>query len=191
MEAVRVPQQMQYPDDYERVEWRGHSKGIKVILEERGLWHDGLLLDCALCKAGLKDDKQRHLRHDCCARRLLASQPDFRAQVSMLEETCKKLGFDVIFLPKFHCEINYIEYLWGFSKRIVRARYPTTLDELKLLVSQSLAACDVSTIRRWERRMWKFIDLYSCDKMTGPLAAAMICGQIVQRSPPHPSQHCR
>ena len=80
----------------------------------------------------------------------------------------------MIFLPKFHCEINYIEYLWGFSKRIVRARYPKTLDELKLLVSQSLAACDVSTIRRWERRMWKFIDLYSCDKMTGPLAAYAI-----------------
>ena len=52
--------------------------------------------------------------------------------------------------------------------------YPKSLDELKTLVSQSLAACDVSTIRRWERRTWKFIDLYSCDKMTGPLAAYAI-----------------
>ena len=103
----------------------------------------------------------RDLRQDCCARRVLASQADrvlasqadFLAQIGMLDEVslARDLGFDVTasFNSYLHCEINYIECLWGFSKRIVRARYPKTPDVLKRLVSQSLAACDVSTISRW------------------------------------------
>ena len=42
------------------------------------------------------------------ARRLLASQPDFQAQRSLLKEVARELGCEIIFLPKFHCEINYI-----------------------------------------------------------------------------------
>ena len=61
-ETVRVIQQMQYPDDYEKEEWRGHSKGDKLFFKSaRSL----LRTDCslnhrgALCKRGLKDE------HDC------------------------------------------------------------------------------------------------------------------------------
>ncbi|KAG0696145.1 hypothetical protein DFH29DRAFT_984723 [Suillus ampliporus] len=37
---------------------------------------------------------------------------------SQLETTCKARGFQVIFLPKFHCELNFIEQCWGYAKRL-------------------------------------------------------------------------
>jgi transposase len=35
---------------------------------------------------------------------------------SLLETYCKSCGVNVIFLPKFHCELNFIEQCWGYAK---------------------------------------------------------------------------
>ena len=94
---------------------RSH-KGIRAILLERAKWpldgqgrpSDGFHLDCKDCLKKVADDPDRGTRTLCCARRLLASQPDFQAQRSLLEEVARELGCEVFFLPKFHCEINSI-----------------------------------------------------------------------------------
>eukprot|EP00122_Pirum_gemmata_P007581 Pgem_evm1s6961 len=54
---------------------RGKPKGIKIILEERGLWVEGLKLECD--KIIKKNDCKGRT---CCARHMLQSQPDFREQ---------------------------------------------------------------------------------------------------------------
>eukprot|EP00047_Mylnosiga_fluctuans_P022322 m.117949 g.117949 ORF g.117949 m.117949 type:complete len:433 (-) comp9218_c1_seq1:3068-4366(-) len=160
--TVRHVQSMQFPLDHPDPHLRGKSKGIRLILQERELWpEEGLYLDCALCKKAQKEDPDRKSRSNCCARRLLASQPDFAAQRSLLEETCEHQGVRVIFLPKFHCEMNPIEYLWGFSKRIVRGHCPLRFEDLKRFVYESLASCDLSTIRRFVARFWRFTHAYS------------------------------
>ena len=46
----------------------------------------------------------------CCALRILESQTDFQGEKSMLENIIIEAGHEVIFYPKFHCELNYIEY---------------------------------------------------------------------------------
>jgi transposase len=38
----------------------------------------------------------------------------------LLETACEARGFRAIFLPKFHCELNFIEQCWGYSKRVYR-----------------------------------------------------------------------
>ena len=95
---------------------RGHEtaglfKGMKVILEERGFGDQirNLKRECQKfhCPPG---------RTDCCTRRMLYSQPDFQGVTSLLEEHCGKHGFDVLFLPKFHPELNFIEQCWGRAK---------------------------------------------------------------------------
>ncbi|KIK83596.1 hypothetical protein PAXRUDRAFT_153114 [Paxillus rubicundulus Ve08.2h10] len=68
--------------------------------------------------AECKDLKCPTDRTDCCCHCLLYNQPDFANVKSLLETTCQTQGFDVIFLPKFHCELNFIEKCWGYAKWI-------------------------------------------------------------------------
>ena len=104
-------QEMVYPLNYHVESLRGKAKGLKVVLEERGLWPGGRLL--AKCKEECRRD-------DCCAQRIMSLQEDFKAQKPLLQETIENLGHKCIFYPKFHCELNYIEYFWGAAKRYCR-----------------------------------------------------------------------
>jgi len=55
-------------------------------------------------------------RTDCCIPRTFYSQPDFRVVTSLLEERRGKRGFEVLFLPGFHPELNSIEQCWGCAR---------------------------------------------------------------------------
>ena len=140
---------MQFPAGHSDA---GKNKGIRQILKERKLWPStGYNLLCDQCKKAVKEDPKRNERTICCARRALASQPDFLAQKSMLEETAEdSLGVRAIFLPKFHCEMNFIEYLWGYSKQITRMQCDGTRAKMLQLLPTTLRS---STIRRWSARM--------------------------------------
>ncbi len=79
----------------------GEPEGLKIVLEERGLWQPGLRLEC-------KDQKNNPCKDGkaYCARNVMANQPDFKAQCCMLEELLAKHGHLSIFYPKFHCELT-------------------------------------------------------------------------------------
>jgi len=38
----------------------------------------------------------------------------------MLETIILEAGHEVIFYPKYHCKLNYIEYYWAAVKRYTR-----------------------------------------------------------------------
>jgi hypothetical protein len=40
---------------------------------------------------------------------LIAAQRDFQEQKGRLQEELEALGWELIFYPKFHCELNFIE----------------------------------------------------------------------------------
>ncbi|RPA90057.1 hypothetical protein L873DRAFT_1719621, partial [Choiromyces venosus 120613-1] len=82
-------------------------KGLREVLKEHGLWQNGLRLDCK--------DKQCSI-NACCAQRLLDVQPDFRSQKGRLQEEIECRGHLVLFYPKFHCKLNWMEYYWGWAK---------------------------------------------------------------------------
>lgn len=109
-EGQRIVQKMQYDS--------GIQKGIKQILLERNLFTNaegkyGLLFQCKKC--GDKTPRnQRPVNNDrCCARYVLSQQPDFQEQDPWLVEVCKSCNFSIIFYPKYHCELNFIEIIWG------------------------------------------------------------------------------
>lgn len=84
----------------------GEAKGLKRVLEERGFNVRKLRAKCKpVCPIESKE---------CCMARLLSQQDDFKNQVSMLEELVKRKGHEIIFLPKFHCELNPIEMVGAF-----------------------------------------------------------------------------
>ncbi|KAF8134839.1 hypothetical protein EV363DRAFT_1396310 [Boletus edulis] len=88
-----TPQSLYFPEGHEKAGW---FKGMAQILSERGYGNASRL------KTECKDFKCPANTVDCCCRRLLYTQPDFTNVESLLEITCCRRGFDVIFLPKFH-----------------------------------------------------------------------------------------
>jgi len=110
---------------------RGKPKGIKRVLQERGLWRerraDGcrFLLECPTTGGGTGCDRGEdgNLIGGCYARAVLAVERDFRDQKRMLEEELLAEGQKVIFYPKFHCELNCVERFWCAAKFYARENY--------------------------------------------------------------------
>jgi len=50
----------------------------------------------------------------------MESETDFVNEKSLLEIEIVKHGHKVLFYPKFHCELNYIEFFWAAVKRYKR-----------------------------------------------------------------------
>ena len=69
---------------------RGQPKGLKWVLDERGLWQEGMVLECASCK---KEPNPNIT--NCCARRLMANQPDFLAQCGQVQQEIESRGHKV------------------------------------------------------------------------------------------------
>ncbi|KAF9515788.1 hypothetical protein BS47DRAFT_1293399 [Hydnum rufescens UP504] len=85
-------------------------KGMAQILEECSFNNAQSL------KAECKNFKCAAGSTDCCCCHILFNQPDFANVKSLLEELCEQHGYAVIFLPKFHLELNFIEMCWGYAK---------------------------------------------------------------------------
>jgi hypothetical protein len=85
----------------------GLLKGMTVLLQERGLCKEAKLNpQCKKfkCPTGNKN---------CCQWWVLYHQPDFVQVKSLLEELCKARSYSVLFLPKFHCKLNFMNNAGG------------------------------------------------------------------------------
>ncbi|POG53581.1 hypothetical protein GLOIN_2v1792152 [Rhizophagus irregularis DAOM 181602=DAOM 197198] len=124
-------QTMVFPITYHDEKLRGKPKGInKQVLIEREKWPPGGLI--LVCKE-CKEKIQDISRTTCCARRVISLKPDFIAQKGAIEELIENAGHKCIFPPKFHCELNFIE---------------------------SLNSVNLTTIRKFSRKCWCYMDLY-------------------------------
>jgi hypothetical protein len=82
-------------------------RGIRSTLQERGLWGEGLRGKCPKEKGTTGSPCESK---SCCAETLLANQPDFLEQEFQITEIVKAAGHLYLFLPKYHCELNIIEF---------------------------------------------------------------------------------
>lgn len=120
--TIPQPQSMVFPEDHPEVLLCGKPKSLKQVLIERGLWRnrapDGrtFLLECSTSHNRPGCDLLAE--GNCCARALINKQPDFHTQRGRLQEEVEATGNLVIFYPKFHCELNFIErYAFFYSVR--------------------------------------------------------------------------
>lgn len=60
------------------------------------------------------------LKNNCCARAILAAERDVHEQNGRLQEELERVHQEVIFYPKFHCELNFIEHFWCSAKWYAR-----------------------------------------------------------------------
>jgi hypothetical protein len=155
----------------------GKPKGMKRILQERGLWREGMKKQCGRQKKEKKSFEERVFQEtieqyqarvadrceagkDCCALRILEAQDDFRGEVSLLETTVVQAGHEVIFYPKFHCELNYIEYYWAALKRYTRDNCKYNFSELESTVRDGMDSVALKSIRRFAMRSKRWILAY-------------------------------
>ncbi|EGO26581.1 hypothetical protein SERLADRAFT_407313 [Serpula lacrymans var. lacrymans S7.9] len=99
----------------------GVFKGKAVILEERKHKDPSKFMVPNYTKLKAQCGKNFNCKKNqinCCCWRILYTQPDFVRVKSLLETLCKTCGYQVLFLPKFHCEVNFIEQCWGFAKQL-------------------------------------------------------------------------
>ncbi|KZT30320.1 hypothetical protein NEOLEDRAFT_1054947 [Neolentinus lepideus HHB14362 ss-1] len=149
-DGCKVTQLMVFASDH--AEFPGMAKGMKQVLIEWGLWADGLLMKC--CDSCDCDALA------CCATCVLELQPDFQSQKSLIQEVIEAQGHLCIFLPKFHCELNFIEFFWGTVKKYLQEHCDYTFDTLKQNLPKALASVQLHTIRKWEHRMYCWMDAY-------------------------------
>lgn len=165
-------QSMQYPC--------GKQKGVKQILIERGNKHKNdqghvLNFQCNFCKTKTSEAERRegielgYINPKCCLSYVLSHEPDFQAQEEWLTQVVHEAGFEIIFYLKYHCELNYIEMIWGWAKSHRRRtctynykdhkeRLPKTFDNL----------LQVSLVRKLFQHCLRFMSGYR-QNLEGPL----------------------
>ncbi|KAI0029008.1 hypothetical protein K488DRAFT_57317 [Vararia minispora EC-137] len=134
-------------------------KSRKDKLTERDGVPVGTNLD-AVDSEDSEPEDNTSLLTDCCMRRMLSLQDDFQGQKSMLEKVIEEAGDICHFLPKFHPEINPKEYYWGWTKRYFRERSTGQFKHAQKLLKEALDACPLITIRRFFRRVERYMSVY-------------------------------
>ena len=145
----------------------GRLKGLRIVLQERGLWPQGqrFLTQCSIPGVNPGERKPnpacRHATNaNCCARALLSSQPDFQAQKCQLQETLEAAGHQVVFYPGFHCELNFIEYFWGRAKLYTRAHCEYSFPSLVRIVPIALEQISNQLIWKYYQRTLRMMNAY-------------------------------
>lgn len=120
----------------------GVQKGIKRILEERGLWTSKLKLDEA--------------------RLLLSKQPDF---IEASQKTCVKLlveerGHCLDYYPKYHCELNWIERVWSNVKAKLRIHCDYTFQTLRDNYPKFLKEVSATVCKRYYNVALRWMSAY-------------------------------
>ncbi|GLB43911.1 hypothetical protein LshimejAT787_1500950 [Lyophyllum shimeji] len=134
----------------------GLFKGMALILTERGYDVSRKKVQCGKSFANCPEGAT-----DCCCRRMLYSKPDFVAEEPLLRTLCESHGVPVLFLPKFHCELNFIEQCWGYAKRRYRLLPESSKEEdLERNVLASLEEVPLISMRRFATRSLRFMDAY-------------------------------
>ena len=81
----------------------------------------------------------------------------------------------VLFLPKFHRELNFIERCWGYAKRLYRLCPESSQeDQLEKNTLHSLEEIPLDTMRKFATRSRRFMDAYT-QGLNGRQAAWAAC----------------
>ena len=125
----------------------GLPKGMKIVLEERGIDTTGM--------------------RAAYMRLVLGHHADFKFEKTALEHFMQEKGQRAIYLPKFHCELNPIERVWGEAKRYIRVHCDYSFAGLERTIIPALDSVRLDTIRKYFRKCREYMEAYREGKAGG------------------------
>ena len=108
-------------------------KGMRRVLEERDI-----------NTARLNADDMRVV---------LATHSDFQEEKTVVETYLLNLGYQVLFTPKLHCELNPRERVWGQAKVYTRKFTNFSLIHLRKNLNPTVDSVSTDTIRKYFRKI--------------------------------------
>ena len=114
----------------------------------------------------------------CCMHQVLTLQEDFANKTPMIQKYVESRGHICLFYPKFHCELNPMEMVWGFAKycALFTLLYASGFADrvsgyhaasngkiltTQKLILQCLDMAETPTIWHFFRKCWHYMDAYS------------------------------
>ena len=86
-----------------------------------------------------------------------------------VDGSCQRLWSSDYFFPKFHCELNFIEMVWGWMKSYDRRHCTCNYNHFKSdLPSTMLSEMPIAFVRRAARHCYRFMSGYR-QGLDGPL----------------------
>ena len=114
------------------------------ILEERGYKDTGK----TKAQCGKKFTDCHEGSATCCRHQMLYNKPDLKIVNSNLEADMKACGFKILFLPKFHCELNVIKQRWVMQSGIMNISHSLQEDVFEQNIVQALDEVSSISMRR-------------------------------------------
>jgi len=147
-------QTLYFPDDH--AAHHGKFKGMAQILKEHGYPNVNTL------KAQCPNFKCQSINNNCCCHNILFHSADFINIPCLLMTHCRAAGIDILFLPKFHCELNFIEQVWGFAKwEYCKAPPSSKIEDVEINSKAALDKVPLLSMWMYEHLICSFSS-YSC-----------------------------
>ncbi|KIJ30772.1 hypothetical protein M422DRAFT_119720, partial [Sphaerobolus stellatus SS14] len=87
-------------------------------------------------------------------------QQHFLDEKPCIQTYIESKGHIYLFLLKFHCELDPIEMVWGWSKHQYCLMSDAKFSTAKVLIPQILDSVEISLIWKFFRKTWCYIDAY-------------------------------
>ena len=101
-------------------------------------------------------------------RKKLKEMHDFKYEKTKVESKISARGHRCVFIPKYHCEVNPIERVWGHAKQYSRRHCDYTFAGLEKTIGPALDSVSVDLIRKYFRRVREYAKGYREGFAAGP-----------------------
>ncbi len=133
-------QHLYYSDDHPQ--YPRYFKGMARILEEQGHNVTGLHAQCEKFKC-------HGMAVQCCCWNILFHSHNFINVKSLLKTHCEAAKFGVLFLPKFHCKLNFIEQVWGYAKHVYHKFPPSSrVEDVETNLQKALESVSITSMHK-------------------------------------------
>ena len=119
---------------------RGKPKGLRQVLQERGLDVSGLKREQLVA--------------------ILSEHHDSKNEKFRLEKELERFRYRALFSTKFHPELNPIERVWGKAKVYTRTHCNYTFEGLERTITPAFDSVSLDSIRKYFRKMKDYIHAY-------------------------------